>query len=30
METTPAQPRTLMEAIRYFADADRTLATAVC
>jgi len=29
METTPAQPRTLMEAIRYFADADRTLATAV-
>ena len=30
METqTPAQPKTLMEAIRYFADADRTLATAV-
>lgn len=25
----PAQPKTLMEAIRYFADADRTLATAV-
>lgn len=30
METKPAaQPKTLMEAIRYFADADRTLATAV-
>lgn len=32
METpviTPAQPKTLMEAVRYFADADRTLATAV-
>jgi transposase-like protein len=30
METaTPAQPKTLMEAIRFFADADRTLATAV-
>lgn len=30
METTPpAQPKTLMEAVRYFADADRALATAV-
>lgn len=32
METpvaTPAQPKTLMEAVRYFADADRTLAMAV-
>lgn len=29
MEKTPAQPRTLMEAVRYFADADRTLALAV-
>jgi len=27
--TTPAQPKTLMEAVRYFADADRTLALAV-
>lgn len=30
METKPTpQPKTLMEAVRYFADADRTLATAV-